>query len=274
MELNQIKVSLSLSKSEIDIIRYSWQDMLIENETTFPRPTIRSTNPSIPGGYPEEYPNEPDNQTIAASVSDRVKAKSLARATTLFCQQLYKNLLDRDHALERMFPSIKHQATHFATVLTVAVMQLDDLSTLDDYLCRLGKRHARVLGVEPAQFELMGEALVETFHQRFGARFNQELEIVWIKLYLYLANTILQFGIDPVMKLEQEQLPAYDNRVYNQETNMGSEPDCPMEVWDVEAPPLLTPKIISVPSPTIYDDFDQTSMGRGYHSACPSYGNQ
>lgn len=67
-------------------------------------------------------------------------------------------------------------------------------------MSNLGKRHARILGIDPPHFELMGIALLKTFKDRFGVNFSLELERCWARLYTYLANSILQFGIDPVIK--------------------------------------------------------------------------
>lgn len=194
---SQYKVTLNMNKKEIELIRYTWNKMLLDE----PIVEKKSTLP-IPGGY-----------MAANGLNSKEKEKSMAYinktsastvASSLFCRQFYLNLLQMDPNLEKMFPSIKHQAVSFAGVMSFAISQLELLQNLDDYLISLGKRHLRILGIEPAQFELMGEALIETFHERFGTRFSQELEILWIKLYLYLSNLLLQFGIDPVLRLRED----------------------------------------------------------------------
>lgn len=133
-------------------------------------------------------------------------------ALSLFCRQFYGNLLAMSPGLEGYFPLIKHQAVAFAGVVSLAILQLDNLSSLDEYLTKLGKRHTRILNIEPEHFELMGEALIKTFIERFGIKFNHELEVLWIKLYMYLSNSILQYGQDPKLKL-------------NKNDNTGSNPD-------------------------------------------------
>ncbi|EGW34979.1 uncharacterized protein SPAPADRAFT_64181 [Spathaspora passalidarum NRRL Y-27907] len=220
-EENQIKITLNLSESEIEIIRYTWNKMFLEDEGIATRPLIRCTSRDFPGGYPEEGANPvQDVSSTTSSIAQMLEAKRLATVTGVFCYQVYQNLSARYPGLEKMFPSLKHQATHFATVLRITVTQLEDLSQLDDYLCRLGKRHSRILKVEPLPYELMGEALIETFQQRFGTKFNQDFETAWTKLYLFLANSILQFGVDPVMTCEG---PLHNNRVYTQPTSTDDE---------------------------------------------------
>lgn len=157
----------------------------------------QSTFRNIPGAYPveQEIPKHKQPATSALSI-----------ASSLFCRQFYDNLLMLKPDLEEMFPSIRHQAVQFAGVMAMTISQLEDLTLMDEYLMKLGKRHSRVLGIGSDHFELMGEVLILTFQERFGTRFTQELAVLWIRLYLYLANTLLQFGVDPVMRLPLDLL--------------------------------------------------------------------
>ena len=145
---------------------------------------------------------EPKISLPGAFARPKKMAQLSLHALSTFCTQLYLNLLSMDPELEQAFPSLRHQAVSMAGVMSLAVNSLDNLSSLDAYLEQLGKRHLRILGIEPFQFEMMGEALVQTFVQRFGSKFTQQLEVLWIKFYMYLANTLLQFGLDPVLRLE------------------------------------------------------------------------
>lgn len=190
---SQYRVTLDLNKKEVEMIRYTWNVMLIDEVVVQQKSRL-----PIPGGFPLGGSKE---KTAPAS-----KLTASSMASSLFCRQFYGNLLHKDPDLERLFPSIKHQAVAFAGVMTFAISQLENLTVLDEYLMKLGKRHSRILNIEPAQFELMGEALIETFYERFGKLFNQELEILWIKLYLYLSNSILQFGLDPVLRLQDDPM--------------------------------------------------------------------
>lgn len=202
----QYRVSLQFTPRESALVRHSWLEMLVDE------PLHRTgAASSIPGAFPV-FDGE-QVQKNGPSTAQR-RTGSTQMALSLFCQQLYANLLAMDPRLESLFPLMRHQAVAFAGVVSFAVLQLENLSVLDEYLMTLGKRHARVLGIEPASFELMGEALVQTFHERFGGRFSHELEILWIKLYLYLANLILQFGIDPVLRLGDDRSPSVVNPLH------------------------------------------------------------
>lgn len=198
----QFKIELNLNKKDTELIRYTWNKMLLDEP-------VAQTNSKlpIPGGF--NFNGETTLQQEAArahaSQQDYASQSKVANniASSLFCRQLYSNLLSMDPGLEKLFPSIKHQAVAFAGVMSFTISQLENLTALNDYLENLGKRHSRILGIEPSMFELMGEAMVQTFHERFGNRFTQDLEILWIKLYLYLANSLLQFGIDPILRLNR-----------------------------------------------------------------------
>ncbi|CCH44551.1 Flavohemoprotein [Wickerhamomyces ciferrii] len=172
-----VKLVLNFNQHEIKLIRSTWLEMI---------------NDDINKNY---NTSESNAQTTSINHS--------SIASSLFCIQFYSNLLSMDSNLERMFPSIKHQAVSFAGVLSTAIHNLDNLKALDDYLQNLGKRHSRILGIDPPHFELMGIALLKTFQDRFGYNFTLELERCWSRLYTYLANSILQFGIDPVLKIEK-----------------------------------------------------------------------
>ncbi|GEQ72354.1 hypothetical protein JCM33374_g6041 [Metschnikowia sp. JCM 33374] len=186
---SKYKVSLNLSAKEISLLRYMWNKMLSEESTAQDGP---SSSLPIPGSLWAQ-----SDKPLPALGSSR---KAFGASST-FCSQLYSNLLSMDPDLETAFPSLQHQAVSMAGVLTLAVNSLENLAYLDDYLVELGNRHSRILGIESAQFELMGEAFIKTFHDRFGTRFTHELQLLWIKFYMYLANSMLQFGLDPVMKI-------------------------------------------------------------------------
>lgn len=205
----QFRVTLNLSAREISLLRYTWNRMLIE-EPVYEQQLLLP----IPG-------------SMWASAKDKplpLPRQSLGALLT-FCTQLYLNLLTMDPDLEEAFPSLRHQAVSMAGVMSFAINSLENLASLDDYLIELGKRHLRILGIEPFQFEMMGEALIQTFVERFGTRFTHELEILWIKFYLYLANSLIQFGLDPVLRLSTQvygRTGVYTESMFSADTDSAS----------------------------------------------------
>lgn len=153
----------------------------------------------------------------------------------LFCIQFYNNLMAMNPLIERLVPNIKHQASAFAGVLSATINTLDDLSKMKDSLANLGRLHARILGIDSPYFRTMGNALIKTFQDWFGNSpedFPVELEEAWIKLYCFLANSILQGGIDPVIEYnntnafeldEEEEAETTDSFSLGTAKNMATE---------------------------------------------------
>lgn len=207
----QYRVQLELSPKEISLLRYTWNRMLAEEPANDLKLAL-----AMPGAMWSISRDKP-----LPAVSSRQSHGALST----FCTQLYLNLLTMDPDLEKAFPSLRHQAVSMAGVMLLAINSLENLASLDDYLIELGKRHSRILGIEPSQFEMMGEALIQTFVERFGTRFTHELEILWIKFYLYLSNSIIQFGLDPVLHMDTQvyaRSGLYSESVFSSSTDAAS----------------------------------------------------
>ena len=211
---DRYRIRLHFTKHEIEMIRYTWNKMLLEEN---------KSSRNMPGGFGGDDEKKLRRQSMKGlSTTPRQTTTSLM-ASSLFCRQLYSNLLTIAPELELLWPSLKHQAVSFAQVMQMTIANLEDLSVLDSFYEKLGKSHARIFGIEPPAYEIMGEALVQTFNERFGSRFTIELEVLWIKLFLYMANSILQFGLDPVLRLHRTgSRQSSVSTVRNQSTSSNS----------------------------------------------------
>ncbi|PSK35199.1 hypothetical protein C7M61_004864 [Candidozyma pseudohaemuli] len=204
---SKFKVSFQLSPREINLLRYTWNKMLVDEE-------LETTELLLPiEGLIQVKQNQVTSNRYASM------------ALSMFCISFYHTLLLMEPELELMFPSLRHQAAAFASVISLAISSLENLSVLDDYLTKLGNTHSRILGIEAPQFELMGEAFIQTFQERFGTKFTHELEVLWIKLYMYLANSLLQNGMDPTLKLDSQVFSksgVYTESVYTLDSDTSS----------------------------------------------------
>ncbi len=171
----QVKVELDLTPEEIAILKKTWNYILNDDSDD---PDEKRHLPI--GGH--GYASGPSRSAVGS---------------TLFFRQMYANLISIAPGIENLFPSILHQSVAFGGVITAALSNIDKIYILDDYLGSLGRRHARVLGIEPFQYELLGTSLVRTLEERFEDDFTEEAEESWLKLYNYLCNKLLQEGIDP-----------------------------------------------------------------------------
>ncbi|QPG75985.1 hypothetical protein FOA43_003371 [Brettanomyces nanus] len=172
------RIDLKLSPKEIEMLRWSWQ--------------VVTSNDARAGD---------DTSSVISHGSSTFNTADFS--SFLFCVQFYNNLIAMDGTIEEMIPSIRHQASAFAGVLNYAISTLENLSKMRDTLLNLGKLHSRILGIDSPYFKTMGEALMRTFRDWFGkdmSAFPLELEEAWIKLYCFLANSIIQGGIDPFIE--------------------------------------------------------------------------
>ncbi|CEP61054.1 globin LALA0_S02e05710g [Lachancea lanzarotensis] len=142
----------------------------------------------------------PSSQNSSYGPDRARNGSNIKNSNSLFGDQFLENIIALAPVLETLFPMIKHIAVGVTGMLTIAVNNLEDLSVLDTYLGSLGKRHARIIGVQAEQFEFAGIAFIKTVRERFGVHCTHELEETWRRVYSFLANSLLQAGIDPVLE--------------------------------------------------------------------------
>lgn len=215
------KISLKLKTHEIELLRRSWA-IVTSNEarandtgglerqgtrdSSVNGMKLAQTATNASSGSLTLNNTSTNNTTggnLPASKAAVPSFNTAAFSSFLFCIQFYNNLIGMDPEIERLIPSIRHQASAFAGVVSVAISTLEDLSKMKESLLNLGHLHARILGIDPPYFKIMGEALIKTFQDWFGnspESFPLELEEAWIKLYCFLANSIIQGGIDPMIE--------------------------------------------------------------------------
>jgi len=78
-------------------------------------------------------------------------------------------------------PATAH-AVKVVTTVATAVSLLTDLDTLVPVLQGLGLKH-QSLGVVPAHYDVVGEALIESLAVALGAKFTEPVKNAWLKVY-------------------------------------------------------------------------------------------
>ena len=71
--------------------------------------------------------------------------------------------------------------------------------------------------------EPMGNALIQTFRDELSGQFTSVLELVWIKVFVFVANSLLQYEEDivsessslsedaiPPLNIQRERMPSID----------------------------------------------------------------
>lgn len=82
------------------------------------------------------------------------------------------------------------QASMLMGVLHRAVQALDQFESIESDLRALGRRHS-ALGVTPAQYRLLGQALAETLREQLGDALSDEAELAWMELYSMIVRAMI-----------------------------------------------------------------------------------
>ena len=121
---------------------------------------------------------------------DMVGPEELASGSMRF----YQNLFKREPKLRAMFrDDLSGQGMKFMSTLKTIVVALKDADVLHSELKPLGEGHAR-LGIVAANFEPMGEALLDTFREILGPKFTPEMENAWRKVYAEISKEMIELG--------------------------------------------------------------------------------
>jgi hemoglobin-like flavoprotein len=112
----------------------------------------------------------------------------------------YERLFYLAPSLRRMFPAdMRDQKRKLMVMIASAVQGLHDLDALVPQVKALGARHAGY-GVEPAHYDVVGEALLWTLERGLGNVFTAEVRQAWTRVYVLLATT-MQAGANDAVTL-------------------------------------------------------------------------
>ena len=106
----------------------------------------------------------------------------------------YNALFARAPHLRKLFrDDLAGQGMRFMSTLGYIIENINRTDELADKLAEMGRIHA-IMGIRAADFEPMGEALMDTFREELGARFTPEVEAAWRAAYADLSNRIIALG--------------------------------------------------------------------------------
>lgn len=75
------------------------------------------------------------------------------------------------------------------SVIDAAVSNLENLSSLEEYLTGLGKKH-KVIGVKMASFNTVGESLLYALERGLGETFTTDTRVAWARLYAMVVDVM------------------------------------------------------------------------------------
>lgn len=133
------------------------------------------------------------NENIGhVDLSDDKASISEAFSLLQFWDEIYSYVNIMDEELRRILPPPSHQTGYFTGIVRMAVISAGDLTVMNDYLRSIGRRHGILFGAEPAYFQTLGIAIIRALNDRFGEDFTPQLEHVWILLYCYISNAMIE----------------------------------------------------------------------------------
>jgi hemoglobin-like flavoprotein len=121
--------------------------------------------------------------------------KKLVEQSFAFIVSQKKNIGDKFYSylfalkpdLKELFQSdIKEQSKKLEEMLHLIVQKIDD-NELKEILSDLGKKHVSY-GVAAYDYQFVGQALILTFKDIMGGKWNNEIENSWIAVYSLIST--------------------------------------------------------------------------------------
>jgi hemoglobin-like flavoprotein len=104
----------------------------------------------------------------------------------------YRRLFELNPALVPLFKTdMEMQGLKFMEKLAVVVTGLDDLASIVALVQALGRGHAGY-GVQRADYDTAGEALLWALAEVLGPEFNSELRDAWSAAFVTLSNEMIR----------------------------------------------------------------------------------
>ena len=128
-------------------------------------------------------------QHIRASWQQLTECEDVAK-------DFYARLFEIDPSVRTLFKNdLEVQGKKLIDMLSVAVARLGEPEQLEGALRGLGQRHV-IYGVLPIHYDVVGQALVETFSDKLGDDFTPEVKAAWIAVYTWV-GTIMKEAAYP-----------------------------------------------------------------------------
>ncbi|ODQ82494.1 hypothetical protein BABINDRAFT_72944 [Babjeviella inositovora NRRL Y-12698] len=144
------------------------------------------------------------SEAVGTAYEGTVNSKQTPFGTIHFWEQTYACVQRKQPSAVALMPAIDHQTRSFAGLMHLCMENIECLSTLDGYLANLGRKHSRIFGALSRHFQILGEAVVETLHKYYGKVFTRKAVALWIRLYCFLANSMIQASLNEPTLIRDE----------------------------------------------------------------------
>ena len=147
-----------------------------------------------------------------------------------FVSRVYSNLIAANPNLKTVFAeeaTIREHSMLFDDVLKFVLSYVDDNEMLNEFMYQFLQENQLFANVAAEYLEPMGSALIQTFKQWLGnGKFDSEIESIWIKVYVFIANSILS-----VEDLVSEVSSTFSNK---DQSNSEEEDVAPLNIFKPE----------------------------------------
>ena len=106
--------------------------------------------------------------------------------------RFYEKLFEIDPSTRRLFNGdMRTQGVKLIVALATVVRALDNLGPIVETVRDLGRRHVKY-GVTEKHYDSVGEALLGTLAECFGAAFDGEMRTAWTAAYAAVSTSMIE----------------------------------------------------------------------------------
>lgn len=113
-----------------------------------------------------------------------------------FYNELYLNLIEKNPNLGEIFNHdesvITHHAKTFGDCFNFVVSNIENVEIIEEFIYSFVQENQRFSQMSTKYLEPMGNSLILTLKQFLRSYSTSVLELTWVKVYVYFANSILQ----------------------------------------------------------------------------------
>ena len=155
-----------------------------------------------------------------------------------FYPELYENLFELNPQLRSIFNNddsvINYHCDIFGDLFNFIINNIEDDLLLNEFLYQFVNENQRFSSMISQYLEPMGNALIQTFKNELSGQFTSVLELIWIKIFVFVANLLLQYEEDIV----SEDSNSMDEDYYIPPLNINRERKQSIDTLPTPSPPL------------------------------------
>ncbi|RLV95773.1 hypothetical protein JA1_000687 [Spathaspora sp. JA1] len=113
-----------------------------------------------------------------------------------FFAMLYSNLIIENSQVSKIFHNdddlIEEHSSIFGDLFEYVVIHLRNISLIEEFVVGFINDNPQFCQLSCKYLDTMGSAMLDTFKQVLGDGFDKDMELAWIKTYVFVANYILK----------------------------------------------------------------------------------